>query len=37
MKYMEEPDLLALSNWLTGKEIDNKVLNCRLEAFTCKT
>ena len=36
MKFMEEPELALLSEWLTGKEIDNKVLICRIEAYTCE-
>lgn len=36
MKYIEEPKLAELSNWITGKELGDKVLTCRIESFTCE-
>ncbi|KAG5178407.1 Maf1 regulator-domain-containing protein [Tribonema minus] len=36
MKFIEDPKLAELSNWITGKELGDKVLTCRIESFTCK-
>ncbi|CAM9096405.1 unnamed protein product [Phaeothamnion confervicola] len=36
MKFIEEPQLLALTNLLTDMKIGERVLTGRLEAFSCK-
>ena len=36
MKYLEEPKLSWLSNFLDGCEFGDRTLDCRIEAFSCK-
>mmetsp|Transcript_26855 Transcript_26855/g.42149 ORF Transcript_26855/g.42149 Transcript_26855/m.42149 type:complete len:228 (+) Transcript_26855:87-770(+) len=36
MKYLSEPKLTKLSNFLTGHELGDRIINGRIEAFSCK-
>ncbi|CAE7551989.1 Maf1, partial [Symbiodinium microadriaticum] len=36
MKYLENPGLEAMSNFLTGREMGGCILDGRIEAFSCK-
>ncbi|CAM9432893.1 unnamed protein product [Chrysoparadoxa australica] len=36
MKYLDDPKLSALTQWLNEKELGDRVLKGRVEAFSCK-
>jgi hypothetical protein len=35
MKYVEDQKLGTLTNWLTGREMGDRILRARIETFAC--